>query len=149
MENKDNDDSTSEQCNYPHRPKTPPPLVTALPERFTGSDAEVPQLKEWLLNHYRSTAFNCCEHQPLPKMTGTPLRLNMDPEAIPVAIHKPAMVPLHWKEQVKADLDRDVRLGVIERVPENTPTTWLSRMVVTSKANGTPRRTVDIVNRVF
>ena len=77
-------------------------------------------------------------------MTGPPLRLNMDPAATPVAVHKPASVPLHWQEKVKSDLDRDVRLGVIERVPENTPVTWLSRLVVTSKANGDPRRTVDM-----
>ena len=77
-------------------------------------------------------------------MAGAPLRLHMDKTILPTAIHKPAMVPIHWRDQVKSDLDRDVRLGVLERVPENTPVTWLSRMVVTSKSNGMPRRTVDM-----
>ena len=38
---------------------------------------------------------------------------------------------------------RDVKLGVLEKLPTNTPTTWLSRMVITAKSNGEPRRTVD------
>ena len=52
-------------------------------------------------------------------------------------------VPLHWGEQVKADLERDVRIGVLEKVPDITPVTWYSRIVITSKANGDPRRTID------
>ena len=137
-------ETAEDTCQCPRRPLTPPPLPRSLPAGFKGTDDEVPQLKEWLMNHYAATAFNICEHQPLPKMTGSPLRLNMDPNALHSAVHKPALVPIHWREQVKAELDRDVRLGVLERVPENTPTTWLSRMVVTSKANGSPRRTVDM-----
>merc|ERR1712059_18894 len=34
-------------------------------------------------------------------------------------------------------------LGVIERVPVNTPSDWCSRMVTVVKKNGKPRRTVD------
>ena len=33
---------------------------------------------------------------------------------------------------------------MLEGVPQNTPTTWLSRMVIATKANGSPRRTVDL-----
>ena len=40
-------------------------------------------------------------------------------------------------------MERDVAIGVLEKVPINTPTTWLSKMVITAKANGEPRRTVD------
>ena len=45
---------------------------------------------------------------------------------------------------MKEDLDRDVRLGIIEPVPPGTPTLWCSRMVVAPKKDGTPRRTVDL-----
>ena len=62
----------------------------------------------------------------------------------PVAAHRPTIVPIHWQEQVYNDLERDVKLGVLEKVPPNTPVTWCSRMVVTSKADGSPRRTVDL-----
>ena len=50
---------------------------------------------------------------------------------------------MHWQEKVHMDLVRDVKLGVLEKLPTNTPTTWLSRMVITAKSNGEPRRTVD------
>ena len=45
---------------------------------------------------------------------------------------------------MKADLDRDVRLGIIEPVPPGTPTVWCSKMVVVAKKDGSPRRTVDL-----
>ena len=47
-------------------------------------------------------------------------------------------------------MERDCRLGVIRKVPAGTPTTWCSRMVVTAKADGSPRRTMDLqaLNRV-
>ena len=51
---------------------------------------------------------------------------------------------LHWKEQVEKDIRRDVALGVLEEVPENTPVTWCHRLVVCRKHNGDPRRTVDL-----
>ena len=58
-----------------------------------------------------------CEHQPLPMMEGLPMQLMIDPEATPVAHHKPLPVPLHWWEGMKAGLDQHVCLGVIEPVP--------------------------------
>ena len=74
-------------------------------------------------------------------------QLHVDPNAKPVAIHKPALVPIHWQDKVYADLERDDRIRVLEGVGQNTPTTWCSRMVVTSKADGTPCRTVDLRSR--
>jgi hypothetical protein len=131
-------------CSCPARSNTPPLLPTAIPTGISVQDDQAPaMLKQWLLDHYASTVFNVCEHQQLPMMTGTPLQLHVDPAAKPVACHKVTPVPLHWKHRVKADLERDVALGVLEKVPDNTPVTWLSRMVVTAKANGDPRRTID------
>ena len=49
-----------------------------------------------------------------------PLKLNMSPLITPKACHKLAAVPLHWQEKVRDALERDVRLGVLERVPLNT-----------------------------
>ncbi len=67
----------------------------------------------------------------------------IDPEATPSAHHSPIPVPLHWQESVKSDLDRDVRLGVLEQVPIGNPVTWCHRMVICPKKNGSPRRTID------
>ena len=41
-------------------------------------------------------------------MLEEPLMLFVDPKVKPIAIHKAAVIPVHLKEVVKADLDRDV-----------------------------------------
>ena len=64
----------------------------------------------------------------------------------PVAIHKAAIIPILLKARVKADLDRDVWLGIIEKVDINSPVKWLSRMLVTMKKDGSPRRVIDYKN---
>jgi hypothetical protein len=75
--------------------------------------------------------------------TSPPLRIFADESATPVAVHTPCQVPLHWQADVKRGLDRDCALGVIEKVPVNDPVTWSSRMVITPKQDGSPRRVVD------
>ena len=127
-------------CNCPKR-SPPPPIPTSLPYPPTEENRE--KLESYLREHYRSSTFNTCEHQPLPLMGGPPLRLMIDPEATPTAHHSPIPVPLHWQEEVKAGLDRDVRLGVLEQVPIGNPVTWCHRMVICSKKNGSLRRTID------
>ena len=122
--------------------RKPPPIPEKLPYPATEENRE--KLEKWLLEYYKGSTFNVCEHQPLPLMSGPPLEIHVDPEAEPQAVHTPIPVPVHWQKSVKAGLDRDVRLGVIEPVPWGTPTTWCSRMVTVSKKDGTPRRTVDL-----
>ena len=101
--------------------------------------------QEWMLDYYASSAFNNCPHQPLPLMSGMPpLKILVKEGATPYAIHKPATIPVHWMEQVRADLERDIALGVLERVPQNTPSTWCARMHVVGKKTGEPRRVVDL-----
>ena len=69
--------------------------------------------------------------------------LMIDPKATPTAYHSPIPIPIHWQDSVKAGLDRDVRLGVLEPVPVGEPVTWCQRMVICAKKNGKPRRTID------
>ena len=45
----------------------------------------------------------------------------LHPSATPKMYHTPATVPLHWQEKAQADQERDVALGVIERVPYGEP----------------------------
>ncbi len=66
------------------------------------------QLEQYLLDTYHPSTFNTCEHQTLPLMEGPPM---IDPQATPTAHHTPIPVPLHWQDEVKAGLDRDVRPG--------------------------------------
>ena len=128
------------QCHCPQR-QTPPSKPAEPP--FPATEANRERLQEWLLDYYRSSTFNTCEHRPLPLMEGVPMRLMVDPNAEPVAHHTPIPVPLHWQEEVKAGLDQDVALGVLEPVPVGEPVTWCHRMVICAKKNGKPRRTVD------
>lgn len=128
-------------CDCPRR-QLPPPRPTAPP--YPPTEENRGKIEEWLLNYYASSTFNVCTHQTLPAMEGPPLRLMVDPQATPVAHHTPIPVPIHWQGDVKAGLDQDCRLGVIEEVPIGTPVTWCHRMVINPKKNGKPRRTVDL-----
>ena len=121
--------------------RTPPPPITLPPCPLTDENREV--IEEFLINHYKSSTFNMCTHQELPRMKGPPMHIMVNNAATPVAVQKAIPVPIHYEEQVKKDIDRDVRLGVIEKVPTGTPITWCSRMIVCSKKDSKPRRTVD------
>ncbi len=133
--------STSGTCTCSKRTATPA-RPTQIPFKPTADN--IPKLKQWLFNAFGSSSFNQCPHQPLPTMTGDPVKLHFKENVTPHAIHTPIPVPHHWKQQVKDDLDRDVRLGIIEQVPQGTTSKWCARMVVTPKKNGEPRRTVDL-----
>ena len=117
-----------------------PPLVPSAPP-FKLHKGNVQEVEAWLLDRYAASAFNNCPHQELPMMSGLPpLRILLKEGAETHAIHKPATIPIHWQEKVKADLERDITLGVLERVPQNTPVTWCARMHVVGKKTGEPRR---------
>ena len=127
-------------CGCPVREQPPEP--PSLP--FAATEENKDKLRQFLVDQYRSSTFNTCQHQPLPMMHGPPLELFVQKDARPHAVHQPGKVPVHWEKKVKQDLDRDVALGVLEEVPENVPMTWCHRMVICRKHNGDPRRTVDM-----
>lgn len=117
-----------------------PPRPEATP--FAPLEENVGKLEEWLLRHFSATTFNTAK-SPLPVMAGAPHHIHLTSDARPYACHVPASVPKHWEVEVKAQLDEDVRRGVIEAVPTGEATEWCARMVVVGKKNGQPRRTVD------
>ena len=128
-------------CQCPKRtlPPTDEPELPCDPVK-----ENLPILKQFILDHYASSAFNTCERQPLPLMDQSPaLRLFVDKQVSPTAVMSPGTVPIHWQSAVKEGLDRDEALGVIKKVDLNTPVTWCSRMFVTPKSDGTPRRVID------
>ena len=126
-------------CGCLRRTTPPPPPQPPFPV----NESNRLRLENLLLEHYRSSTFNTCPHQQLPHMSGPPMKLMIDPKAEPVAHQNPIPIPLHFFKLVKEDLDRDVRLGVVEPVPTSTPLKWCHRMVVVAKKDSTPRRTVD------
>ena len=126
-------------CGCPKR--TIPSPITNPPCEFSENNREL--LEKFLKDQFKSSTFNVCTHQLLPEMHGPPMRLMVDRTAKPIATHKARPVPVHFQEKVKEGLDSDVRLGVIEPVPDGTPTTWCHQMVICSKKCGSCRRTVD------
>ena len=77
-------------------------------------------------------------------MAGSPIEIHVNPSAKPVACHSPASIPLHWQEKVYQDLLRDEALNILEKVTHGEPTQWCDRMVLTTKHDNTPLRTVDL-----
>ena len=129
-------------CGCLKRQPAPPPPSSP---PFPILPENVGKIRDWILEYYAASSFNICPHQPLPLMTGQPpLRIHVREGTEPVAVHRPSTIPAHWLDQVKAELERDIALGVLERVPSNTPTTWCSRMHVVGKKTGEPRRVVDL-----
>ena len=127
------------QCGCPKR--TDPPPLPKLP--FPATEQNRERLENFILNYWSSSTFNICPHQPPPYMSGPPMKLMIDPNAKPVANFRTIPVPIHYEKDVKADLDMDVRLNKIRKVPPNTPVKWCHSMVVTAKKDNKPRRTVD------
>ena len=128
-------------CGCP-RHCLPPERPDFLP--FAPMEQNVDKMKLWLLNRFSSSTFNRCPHQPLPMMKGEPIKIHIDPNATPKPVYTAATVPIHWRDEVQAQLNQDVALGIIEPVPPGIPTTWQARMHVVAKHDGTPRRTVDL-----
>ncbi|XP_060080411.1 uncharacterized protein K02A2.6-like [Ylistrum balloti] len=66
--------------------------------------------------------------------------IEIDPTVKPV-VHPPRKVPLAVHDQVKQELDRMEKLGVVEKVHE--PTDWVNSMVVVKKSNNKLRICID------
>ena len=76
-------------------------------------------------------------------MTGLPLKVHIDLDAIPKAISTFSPILKHWENELKEILDRDTRLDVLGKTPVDVPSSWVHRMVVVAKADGSCRRVDD------
>ena len=131
----DGADSCVERGPTPSRPDQLP---------FEPTKENIPKFEEYFKKIFQNSAFNTCTHQLLQGMTGVPMKaVRRKGGCNHPAVYTPIPVPFHWKKKVKADLDRDVRLGIIERVPQGEICVFCSRMVIVPKTNGDPRRTID------
>lgn len=83
-------------CSCPVRTKAPP-ILSELP----FPEHEVDKLKSWIVERYAYSTFNTCEHQPLPVMTGEPLKIYTEEGAKPFAVHTPAPIPVHFRDEIK------------------------------------------------
>ena len=66
--------NTPESAHHPpcncHRRTAPPTKPTQPP--FLATEENRQCLQEWLLDYYKSSTFNTCEHQPLPLLDSIP-----------------------------------------------------------------------------
>lgn len=78
---------------------------------------------------------------PFSKITGTQIRISMDPTIAPV-FQPLRRIPIPLEGAVNDKLDELLRRDIIE--PKEGPATWVSPLVVANKANGTIRLCVDL-----
>ena len=88
-------------CGCPAR-TLPPELPEQLP--FPACPGNGDKMKAWLGDYYKASTWNKCPHQLLKGVTGPDLKLHLDPNAEPKAVHVPSKVPLHWEEKVKQQI---------------------------------------------
>ena len=100
-------------------------------------------MKEWILEEYGSSTFNLCPHEPAPLIDADPIRIHLDPKAVPKPAFTAATVPIHLRKAVSEQLQEDVAKKIIEPVKSGVPTVWQARMHVVAKPDGTPRRVVN------
>ena len=77
----------------------------------------------------------------LGQMTGE-YQIKIQPNTIPFALITPRRIAIPLRPQVKTELGRMEKLGVIAKVQQ--PTNWCAGMVIVPKPNGTIRICVDL-----
>ena len=80
------------ECGCPIWVEAPPP--PELP--FPSTEENRKGLREFLVDYYRSSTFNTCQHQALPLMHGLPLEFHISSAGRTHEVFAPASVPIHW-----------------------------------------------------
>ena len=107
-------ESTSQDDDMPSRPEQLP---------YPPTEENVEQLEQFIRQQFASTVFNTSANR-LPAMDTTPHKIHLQAGAVPYVRHTPIPVSKHWEVEVKAQLDEDVRRGVLEKVPAGEPSVW-------------------------
>ena len=68
--------------------------------------------------------------QGLGKFPGEPYKLRLKPDAVP-AKHRPRKVPVHLQDALHEEVERLVKIDVLEKVTE--PTEWVNSFVIVEK----------------
>ena len=68
--------------------------------------------------------------QGLGKFPGEPYKLRLKPDAVP-AKHRPRRVPVHLQDAFHEEVERLVKIDVLEKVTE--PTEWVTSFVIVEK----------------
>ena len=110
-------------CGCHVRTEAPDPVTHQDIPGFDSMSNE--SLRRSIIKLYMKSGFINCRIHPLQMMNSDkPLQIFVDPNVKPVAIQKASIIPIHLKARVKVDLDRDVWLGILEKVDINSPVKW-------------------------
>jgi hypothetical protein len=85
------------------------------------------------------------EEGPLRTMKGDPMKIHIKPDVkiIPLNVCTRRKTPIAYREAVKAKIDSDLEMGIIERV--DGVSRWFSPMSFVPKPSGKVRSVVDLV----
>jgi len=82
------------------------------------------------------------DEKSLPPMAGEPMKIHLEPNAVPFKLKSARDIPIHYLADAKAELDNMVASGVITRHTE--PSEWAHPIVVVPKSRGGVRICVDL-----
>ena len=82
-----------------------------------ATDSNIRALEDWIRDYFKESAFNQCKRQPWPEISGKPMKIHTKPDTKPYCCKKPTMIPIHFRDQIRADIEADVKKGVLERWP--------------------------------
>ena len=91
-------------CSCPTREQVQAPQKVP----FAATMQNRQRLEDWIKEYFKSSAFNVCRKQKMPETQGPPMKIHTVPDAVPHLVHRPAVVPLHWREKVAKDIEADV-----------------------------------------
>ena len=100
------------------------------PKHVVGSNyhslsiTDLPLTQEKVENTYADV------FQGLGKFPGEPYKLRLKPDAVP-AKHRPRKVPVHLQDAFHEEVERLVKIDVLEKVTE--PTEWVNSFVIVEK----------------
>ena len=110
-------------------------------------------MEDFLSKHFRNSAMNVCQTQPLTKMKVDDMTVEFKNDEMknkPIRKTRIIQIPLPLRDQTKRDLDAACKMGILEdRAGKNNHDLWLAPMIVVPKKDNSPRRVIDfsLLNR--
>ena len=98
--------------------------------RVTGSNNHSLSVTDLPLTQDKVESTYADVFQGLGKFPGEPYKLRLKPDAVP-AKHRPRRVPVHLQDAFHEEIERLVKIDVLEKVTE--PTEWVNSFVIVEK----------------
>ena len=124
------DSSSQMNCASISNTAESPDFSHSSPKHVVGSKfhslsiTDLPLTQEKVENTYADV------FQGLGKFPGEPYKLRLKPDAVP-AKHRPRKVPVHLQDAFHEEVERLVKIDVLEKVTE--PTEWVNSFVIVEK----------------